>query len=177
MHTTGGYLAYAAFTHDRLFDHRPGDIHACVADIGWITGHTYIVYGPLMNGATTLMFEGVPNHPGPDRYWDMVDRHKITTFYTSPTALKTVARHGDEPVKKHSLASLRVLGSVGEPLNAETWRWYYSVVGKERCTIVDTYWQTVGLFFCGLFFSFFFTDPPQQQQRKREELLWLHWQM
>lgn len=123
-----------------------------MADIGWITGHTYIVYGPLMNGATTLMFEGVPNHPGPDRYWDMVDRHKITTFYTSPTALKTVAKYGDDPVKKYSLESLRVLGSVGEPLNAETWRWYYSVIGKGRCTIVDTYWQTV-IFVCAFLFS------------------------
>jgi acetyl-CoA synthetase len=142
VHTTGGYLAYAALTHQKLFDFRPGDIHACVADIGWITGHTYIVYGPLLNGATSLMFEGVPTHPGPDRYWDMVARHKISTFYTSPTALRAIAKFGDSHVAKHDLSSLRVLGSVGEPLNAEVWRWYYRVVGQERCSIVDTYWQT-----------------------------------
>jgi acetyl-CoA synthetase len=142
VHTTAGYLAYAALTHQKLFDYRPGDIHACVADIGWITGHTYIVYGPLLNGATSLMFEGVPTHPGPDRYWDMVARHKISTFYTSPTALRAISKFGDSHVTKHDLSSLRVLGSVGEPLNAEVWRWYYRVVGQERCSIVDTYWQT-----------------------------------
>ena len=142
VHTTGGYLAYAAHSHQKLFDFQRGDIHGCVADIGWITGHTYLVYGPLLNGATTVMFEGVPTYPGPDRYWDMVQRHKINTFYTSPTALKAIAKFGDEPVRKHDLSSLKCLGSVGEPLNAETWRWYYNVVGKGKCSIVDTYWQT-----------------------------------
>jgi len=142
VHSTGGYLAYAGLTHHRLFDYTPGDFHACVADIGWITGHTYLVYGPLVNGATTLLFEGVPTHPAPDRYWDMVQRHQINAFYTSPTALKAIAKFGDEHVEKHDLSSLRVLGSVGEPLNAETWRWYYNVIGKQRCSIVDTYWQT-----------------------------------
>ena len=142
VHTTGGYLAYAALTHQKLFDYRAGDLHACVADIGWITGHTYIVYGPLLNGASTLLFESVPTYPGPDRYWDMVARHKISTLYTSPTALRAIAKYGDEPVKKHDTSSLRVLGSVGEPLNPEVWKWFYTAVGRERCSIVDTYWQT-----------------------------------
>lgn len=142
VHSTAGYLAYVAHAHSRVFDYRPGDIHACVADIGWITGHTFVVYGPLLNGATSVVFEGIPTHPGPDRYWDMVARHKITTFYTSPTALRAVAKFGDEHVTKHDLSSLRVIGCAGEPLNPEIWKWYWRVVGKEKCSIVDTYWQT-----------------------------------
>jgi len=141
-HTTGGYMVYAATTFKYVFDYRPGDVYACVADIGWVTGHTYIVYGPMANGATTFMFEGIPTNPGPDRYWDMVERHKINIFYTAPTALRALMRHGDEPVIKHDLSSLRILGSVGEPINPEAWKWYYNVVGNSKCAIVDTYWQT-----------------------------------
>jgi acetyl-CoA synthetase len=142
VHTTGGYLVYASLTHKIIFDYKPGDIYACMADIGWITGHTYIVYGPLCNGATTFMFEGVPTYPAVDRYWDMVARHKITQFYTAPTALRALMTAGDEPALKHDLSSLRILGSVGEPINPEAWRWYYNVIGKGKCAIVDTYWQT-----------------------------------
>lgn len=141
-HTTGGYLVYTSYTQKLVFDYKPGSIHGCMADIGWITGHSYIVYGPLVNGATTFMFEGLPTYPGPDRYWDMVARHKIDIFYTAPTALRALMRSGDTPVTKHDLSSLRVLGTVGEPINPEAWRWYYNVVGKKQCAIVDTYWQT-----------------------------------
>lgn len=141
-HTSGGYLVYASLTHKLVFDYKPGDVFACMADIGWITGHSYIVYGPLCNGATTFMFESLPNFPGPDRYWDMVQRHKITQFYTAPTSLRALMTTGDDPVKQHDLSSLRILGSVGEPINPEAWKWYYHVVGKGKCAIVDTYWQT-----------------------------------
>ncbi len=142
VHTGGGYLTYAAYTHQIVFDLRPDDIYACVADVGWITGHTYIVYGPLANGATTLMFESVPHHPTPARYWDLVERHRVTIFYTAPTAIRALAAHGEAPVKRHDRSSLRVLGTVGEPINPEAWRWYFDVVGEGRCTIVDTWWQT-----------------------------------
>jgi acetyl-CoA synthetase len=141
-HTTGGYLLYAAVTHKLVFDVRPGDVYACVADAGWITGHTYIVYGPLANGATTLMFESTPLYPDASRYWDLVERHRITQLYTAPTAIRALMRLGDAPVKKHDLSSLRVLGSVGEPINPEAWRWYHDVVGGGRCAVVDTFWQT-----------------------------------
>ncbi|MFW5828063.1 MAG: acetate--CoA ligase [Alkalispirochaeta sp.] len=141
-HTTAGYLLYTALTHRYVFDYRPGDVFACVADVGWITGHSYVVYGPLLNGATTLMFESTPVYPDPGRYWEMVERHRITQFYTAPTALRAVAREGDDWVKKYDRSSLRILGSVGEPINPATWEWYYRVVGEERCAIVDTWWQT-----------------------------------
>jgi acetyl-CoA synthetase len=141
-HTHAGYLLYTSLTHEYVFDYRDGDIYACVADVGWITGHSYIVYGPLLNGATTFMFESTPLYPDPGRYWDMVERHGITQFYTAPTALRAVARSGDEWVKKYDRSSLRILGSVGEPINPDTWNWYYSVVGEQRCAIVDTWWQT-----------------------------------
>jgi acetyl-CoA synthetase len=142
LHTTGGYMVWASMTHEYVFDYRPGDIYWCTADVGWVTGHTYIVYGPLANGATTLMFEGVPTWPGPDRFWQVVDKHKVNTFYTAPTAIRALMREGDGPVKKHSRASLRLLGTVGEPINPEAWTWYYKTVGDERCPIVDTWWQT-----------------------------------
>jgi acetyl-CoA synthetase len=141
-HTTAGYLLYTSLTHEYVFDYREDDIYACVADVGWITGHSYVVYGPLANGATTVMFESTPVFPDPGRYWDMVQRHGITQFYTAPTALRAVAREGDEWVKKFDRSSLRVLGTVGEPINPDTWEWYYRVVGEERCAIVDTWWQT-----------------------------------
>ncbi len=142
LHTTGGYLVWASFTHELVFDYRAGEIYWCTADVGWVTGHTYIVYGPLANGATTLMFEGVPSYPASDRFWQVVDKHRVNIFYTAPTAIRALMRDGDGPVKKHSRASLRVLGSVGEPINPEAWLWYYRVVGDERCPIVDTWWQT-----------------------------------
>ena len=142
LHTTGGYMVWASMTHEYVFDYKRGEIYWCTADVGWVTGHTYIVYGPLANGATTLMFEGVPTWPGPDRLWQVVDKHKVNTFYTAPTAIRALMREGDEPVKKHSRASLRLLGSVGEPINPEAWNWYHSVVGDGRCPIVDTWWQT-----------------------------------
>jgi acetyl-CoA synthetase len=142
LHTTGGYMVWASMTHEYVFDYKPGDIYWCTADVGWVTGHTYIVYGPLANGAITLMFEGVPTWPGPDRLWQVVDKHKVNTFYTAPTAIRALMREGDEPVKKHSRASLRLLGTVGEPINPEAWTWYHRVVGEERCPIVDTWWQT-----------------------------------
>ncbi len=142
LHTTGGYLVYASLTHQYVFDYHDGDIYWCTADVGWVTGHSYTVYGPLANGATTLMFEGVPTYPSPSRFWDVVDRHNVTTFYTAPTAIRTLMREGDAPVKKTSRKSLRILGSVGEPINPEAWLWYYRVVGDERCPIVDTWWQT-----------------------------------
>ncbi|MBN7850457.1 acetate--CoA ligase [Stenotrophomonas maltophilia] len=142
LHTTGGYLLYAAYTHEAVFDLREDDIYWCTADVGWVTGHSYIVYGPLANGATSLMFEGVPNYPDTSRFWNVIDKHKVSIFYTAPTAIRALMREGEEPVKKTSRASLRLLGSVGEPINPEAWRWYYEVVGDSRCPIVDTWWQT-----------------------------------
>ncbi len=142
LHTTGGYLLYAAYTHEAVFDLREDDIYWCTADVGWVTGHSYIVYGPLANGATALMFEGVPNYPSVSRFWEVIDKHKVTIFYTAPTAIRALMREGEAPVKKTSRASLRLLGSVGEPINPEAWRWYYDVVGDGRCPIVDTWWQT-----------------------------------
>lgn len=142
LHTTGGYLVWASLTHHAVFDYRPGDIYWCAADIGWVTGHSYIVYGPLTNGATTVMFEGVPNYPDFSRFWQVVDQFKVTTFYAAPTALRALMREGDEWVKKTDRSTLRILGSVGEPINPEAWEWYYRVVGDSRCPIVDTWWQT-----------------------------------
>jgi acetyl-CoA synthetase len=142
LHTTGGYLVYAAMTHEYVFDYRPGDIYWCTADVGWVTGHSYIVYGPLANGAVTLMFEGVPNYPTASRFWEVCDKHKVNICYTAPTAIRALMREGDEPVKRTSRKSLRLLGSVGEPINPEAWEWYYHVVGDEHCPIVDTWWQT-----------------------------------
>ncbi len=142
LHTTGGYLLYAAITHYYIFDYHDGDIYWCTADVGWVTGHTYIVYGPLANGATTLMFEGVPTYPTPARFWEVVDKHRVNTFYTAPTAIRALMREGDAPVKTTSRASLRLLGSVGEPINPDAWEWYYRVMGEARCPIVDTWWQT-----------------------------------
>eukprot|EP00123_Amoebidium_parasiticum_P011926 comp20992_c0_seq1/m.28142 comp20992_c0_seq1/g.28142 ORF comp20992_c0_seq1/g.28142 comp20992_c0_seq1/m.28142 type:complete len:676 (-) comp20992_c0_seq1:340-2367(-) len=141
-HSTAGYLLYTSLTHKYVFDYRDGDIHACVADVGWITGHSYIVYGPLMNGATTVLFEPTPVYPNPSRYWEMVEKLGVTQFYTSPTALRMLIQKGDEWIKGHDLSSLRVLGSVGEPINPEAWNWYHEKVGGGRCTIVDTWWQT-----------------------------------
>lgn len=141
-HTTAGYLLYAAMTHKYVFDYQDNEIFACVADIGWVTGHSYVVYGPLLNGATTVLFESVPNYPDAGRYWEMVERLKINQFYTAPTAIRAIQREGDSWVKKYDRSSLRILGSVGEPINPETWRWYYDIVGEKRCSIVDTYWQT-----------------------------------
>jgi acetyl-CoA synthetase len=142
LHTTAGYLFWAAFTHELVFDYRPGEIYWCTADVGWVTGHSYIVYGPLANGATTLMFEGVPNYPSLSRFWEVIDKHKVNIFYTAPTAIRSLMGAGEEPVKKTSRASLRLLGSVGEPINPEAWEWYHRVVGDDRCPIVDTWWQT-----------------------------------
>ncbi|CEM09953.1 unnamed protein product [Vitrella brassicaformis CCMP3155] len=141
-HSSAGYLLYTALTFKYVFDFHPGDIHACVADVGWITGHSYIVYGPLCNGATTVVFESVPMHPNPSRYWQLCERWRVSQFYTAPTAIRALMIHGTEWVENHDLSSLRVLGTVGEPINPEAWRWYYEVVGKSRCDIVDTYWQT-----------------------------------
>ena len=142
LHTTGGYLVWATMTHHYVFNYTPGEIYWCAADIGWVTGHSYVVYGPLANGATTLMFEGVPNYPTHSRFWEIVDRHQVNIFYGAPTALRALMREGDEWVKSTSRASLHLLGSVGEPINPEAWEWYYHVVGESRCPIVDTYWQT-----------------------------------
>ncbi|MDP3660657.1 acetate--CoA ligase [Phenylobacterium sp.] len=142
LHTTGGYLAWAAYTHEAVFDYRPGEVFWCTADIGWVTGHTYVVYGPLANAATTVMFEGVPTYPTNSRFWEVIDKHKVEIFYTAPTAIRALMRDGEEPVKRTSRASLRLLGSVGEPINPEAWLWYHRVVGEGRCPIVDTYWQT-----------------------------------
>ncbi|WP_411833299.1 acetate--CoA ligase [Pseudoxanthomonas mexicana] len=142
LHTTGGYLLFAAYTHEAVFDLREDDIYWCTADVGWVTGHSYIVYGPLANGATSVMFEGVPNYPSVSRFWEVIDKHKVTIFYTAPTAIRALMREGEEPVKRTSRASLRLLGSVGEPINPEAWRWYYDVVGDGRCPVVDTWWQT-----------------------------------
>ena len=142
LHTTGGYLFWAAWTHELVFDYRPGEVFWCTADVGWVTGHTYVVYGALANAATTLMFEGVPNHPDNSRFWRVVDKHRVEIFYTAPTALRALMRDGDAPVKATSRASLRLLGTVGEPINPEAWRWYHEVVGDGRLPIVDTWWQT-----------------------------------
>ncbi|UCI20478.1 acetate--CoA ligase [Mesorhizobium sp. B2-1-8] len=142
LHTTAGYLVYASMTHQYVFDYHDGDIYWCTADVGWVTGHSYIVYGPLANGATTLMFEGVPNYPSQSRFWEVIDKHKVNIFYTAPTALRALMGAGDDPVKKTSRKSLRVLGSVGEPINPEAWEWYFNVVGNSKVPIVDTWWQT-----------------------------------
>lgn len=142
LHTTGGYLLYASLTHEVIFNYQPNDIYWCTADVGWVTGHSYIVYGPLANAATTLMFEGVPNYPDTSRFWQVIDKHQVNIFYTAPTAIRALMREGDAPVKKTSRKSLRLLGSVGEPINPEAWEWYHRVVGDGRCQIVDTWWQT-----------------------------------
>ncbi len=142
LHTTGGYLLYTAMTHKYVFDYHDGDVYWCTADVGWVTGHSYIVYGPLANGATTLMFEGVPTYPDASRFWQVVDKHQVNIFYTAPTAIRALMAQGNEPVKKTSRKSLRILGSVGEPINPEAWEWYYHVVGDGRCPIMDTWWQT-----------------------------------
>jgi len=142
LHTTGGYITYVATTFHYVFDYHESDIHWCTADVGWVTGHSYIVYGPLANGATSLMFEGVPNYPNVSRFWEVIDKHQVTIFYTAPTALRALMQQGDEPVKKSSRKSLKLLGSVGEPINPEAWEWYHRVVGEGRCPIIDTWWQT-----------------------------------
>jgi acetyl-CoA synthetase len=142
MHTTGGYMVYASITHQYVFDYHDGDIYWCTADVGWVTGHSYIVYGPLANGATTVMFEGVPNYPDASRHWQVCDKHNVNIYYTAPTAIRALMREGDGPVKKTSRKSIRLLGTVGEPINPEAWNWYYRVVGDSRCPIVDTWWQT-----------------------------------
>ena len=142
LHTTGGYMVYVAITFKYVFDYHDGDMYWCTADIGWVTGHSYIVYGPLCAGATTIMFEGIPTYPDAGRFWDVVDKYKVTQFYTAPTAIRAIMREGDDPVKKRDLSSLRLLGTVGEPINPEAWMWYHRVIGKEKCPIVDTWWQT-----------------------------------
>jgi acetyl-CoA synthetase len=142
LHTTGGYTVWVATTFHYVFDYRPGELFWCSADVGWVTGHSYVVYGPLLNGATTLMFEGMPNHPDFSRFWEVIERHKVNIFYTAPTAIRALMREGEGPVKKHDRSSLRLLGSVGEPINPEAWLWYWRVVGDERCAVVDTWWQT-----------------------------------
>ncbi len=142
LHTTGGYAVFTSITHQYVFDYHDGDIYWCTADVGWVTGHSYILYGPLSNGAITLMFEGVPNYPSTSRFWEVIDKHKVNTFYTAPTAIRALMQAGDGPVKKTSRASLRLLGSVGEPINPEAWEWYHRVVGDGRCPVVDTWWQT-----------------------------------
>ncbi len=142
VHTTGGYMVYTAYTFANVFQYDANDIYFCTADVGWVTGHSYIVYGPLLNGATVVMFEGVPNYPGVDRFWDIIEKHKVTHFYTAPTAIRSLMGYGTEPIERHDLSSLKVLGSVGEPINEEAWHWYYTHVGKGNCPIVDTWWQT-----------------------------------
>ncbi|RMF18223.1 MAG: acetate--CoA ligase [Alphaproteobacteria bacterium] len=142
LHTTGGYLLHAAMSFDLVFAPQPDEIFWCTADVGWVTGHSYIVYGPLANGATVLLFEGVPTWPDIDRFWEVIERHRVNIFYTAPTAIRALMRHGDEPVRRHDLSSLRLIGTVGEPINPEAWEWYYRVVGGERCYLVDTWWQT-----------------------------------
>jgi acetyl-CoA synthetase len=142
LHTTGGYLLYAAITHEISFDYKDGEIYWCTADVGWVTGHSYIVYGPLANGATTLMFEGVPSYPDAGRFWDVVEKHKVNIFYTAPTAIRAMLKEGDDYVTRSNRSSLRILGTVGEPINTEAWHWYYDVVGEKRCPIIDTWWQT-----------------------------------
>jgi acetyl-CoA synthetase len=142
LHTTAGYLLFASLTHQYVFDYKEGEIYWCTADVGWVTGHSYIVYGPLANGATTLMFEGIPNYPSFSRHWEIIDKHQVNIYYTAPTAIRALMREGDDPVKKTSRKSLRLLGSVGEPINPEAWEWYFHKVGEERCSVVDTWWQT-----------------------------------
>jgi acetyl-CoA synthetase len=142
LHTTGGYLVYASLTHELVFDYKDGDVYWCTADVGWITGHSYIVYGPLCNGATTVIFEGMPTYPNPSRFWEICQTHKVNIFYTAPTAIRTLMKLGDSHVQNYDLSSLRVLGSVGEPINPKAWLWYYKIIGKEKCPIVDTWWQT-----------------------------------
>ena len=142
LHTTGGYLVYANYTFEQIFDHKKEDVYWCTADIGWITGHSYIIYGPLSNSATSIMFEGVPNYPDFGRFWDVVDKHKVSLFYTAPTALRALMKEGNEWVESHDLSSLRLLGTVGEPIKEPEWIWYYNIVGKESSPIVDTWWQT-----------------------------------
>ena len=142
LHTTGGYIVYASITHKYVFDYKDGDIYWCTADVGWVTGHSYIVYGPLANGAKTLMFESVPNYPTSSRFWEVIDKHQVNIFYTAPTAIRALMKEGDKPVKKTKRNSLRLLGSVGEPINPEAWNWYYKIIGEEKCPIVDTWWQT-----------------------------------
>jgi acetyl-CoA synthetase len=142
LHTTGGYMVYASMTHQYIFNYKPKDIYWCTADIGWVTGHSYIIYGPLANGATTIMFEGIPNYPSSSRWWQIIDKYKVNTFYTAPTAIRALMREGDKPVKKTSRKSLKLLGTVGEPINPEAWMWYYKTVGNSKCPIVDTWWQT-----------------------------------
>ena len=142
LHTTGGYIVYASITHKHVFDYKDGDIYWCTADVGWVTGHSYIVYGPLANGAKSLMFEGVPNYPTSSRFWEVIDKHQVNIFYTAPTAIRALMKEGDKPVKKTKRNSLRLLGSVGEPINPEAWNWYYKIIGEEKCPIVDTWWQT-----------------------------------
>ena len=142
LHTSAGYLLFAASTHEYVFDYREGDVYWCTADVGWVTGHSYILYGPLANGAITLMFEGVPNYPDASRFWQIIDKYKVTIFYTAPTAIRAFIKWGDQWPEKHDLSSLRLLGSVGEPINPEAWLWYYRVVGDERCPVMDTWWQT-----------------------------------
>jgi acetyl-CoA synthetase len=142
LHTSGGYLVYVSMTHEYVFDYHPGDVYWCTADVGWVTGHSYIVYGPLANGAITLMFEGVPNYPSPSRFWEVCDKHQVNICYTAPTAIRALMRYGDEPVRKTSRRSLKLLGTVGEPINPEAWEWYHKVVGEGRSPVVDTWWQT-----------------------------------
>jgi len=142
LHTTGGYLVYASMTHEYIFNYKENDIYWCTADIGWITGHSYIIYGPLANGATTLMFEGVPNYPDFSRFWEIIDKHKVNIFYTAPTAIRALMREGNDPVLKTKRDSLKLLGTVGEPINPEAWKWYYEIPGNSKCPIVDTWWQT-----------------------------------
>ena len=142
LHTSGGYLVYASYTHEMIFDYHEGDVYWCTADVGWVTGHSYIVYGPLANGAVTLMFEGVPNYPTSSRFWEVCDKHNVNIFYTAPTAIRALMKEGDNPVKSTKRSSLRLLGTVGEPINPEAWLWYYNTVGEKRCPIVDTWWQT-----------------------------------
>ena len=142
LHTTGGYMVYASMTHQYIFNYKPKDIYWCTADIGWVTGHSYIIYGPLANGATTIMFEGVPTYPNSSRWWEIIDKHKVNIFYTAPTAIRALMREGDQPVKKTSRKSLKLLGTVGEPINPEAWMWYYKTIGNSKCPIVDTWWQT-----------------------------------
>jgi len=142
LHTTGGYLVYASMTHEYVFNYNKNDIYWCTADIGWVTGHSYIIYGPLCNGATTIMFEGIPNYPDASRFWQVVEKHKVNIFYTAPTAIRALMREGDEPVNKTNRNSLKLLGTVGEPINPEAWKWYFNVPGNGKCPIVDTWWQT-----------------------------------
>ena len=154
LHTTAGYMVYTAYTFKNVFQYREDDVYWCTADIGWITGHSYIVYGPLANGATTVMFEGVPSYPDFGRFWHIVEKHKVNHFYTAPTAIRALAKHGTELVDKYDLSSLKVLGSVGEPINEEAWHWYNDVVGRKRCMVVDTWWQTGKEVLCVLYFLF-----------------------